>query len=134
MHYRDTLKKAVEVMDERQKKYSTPEVNFARIASLASIMLNRNVTPYEVSMIQLCTKLGRHIETPAYEDNVLDGVNYLAFVGTFASQHFDGLSELRRQEVIAGMEEALRMEQAIRNKPVLTEAELEEVARGAVSR
>lgn len=133
MHYRDTLKKALEVMDERQKKYSTPEVNFARIASLASIMLNRNVTPYEVSMIQLCTKLGRHIETPAYEDNVLDGVNYLAFVGTFAGQHFDGLSELRRQEIIAGMEEALRMDQAIRNKPVLTEAELKEVARGAVS-
>lgn len=133
MHYRDTLKKALEVMDERQKKYSTPEINFARIASLASIMLNRNVTPYEVSMIQLCTKLGRHIETPVYEDNVLDGVNYLAFVGTFAGQHFDGLSEMRRQEVIAGMEEALRMEQAIRNKPVLTEAELEEVARGAVS-
>lgn len=133
MHYRDTLKKALEVMDERQKKYSTPEVNFARIASLASIMLNRNVTPYEVSMIQLCTKLGRHIETPAYEDNVLDGVNYLAFVGTFAGQHFDGLSELRRQEIIAGMEEALRMDQAIRNKPLLTEAELEEVARGAVS-
>jgi len=133
MHYRDTLKKALEVMDERQKKYSTPEINFARIASLASIMLNRNVTPYEVSMIQLCTKLGRHIETPAYEDNVLDGVNYLAFVGTFAGQHFDGLSELRRQEIIAGMEEALRMDQAIRNKPLLTEAELEEVARGAVS-
>ena len=96
-------------------------------------MLNRNVTPYEVSMIQLCTKLGRHIETPAYEDNVLDGVNYLAFVGTFAGQHFDGLSELRRQEIIAGMEEALRMDHAIRNKPLLTEAELEEASRGAVS-
>lgn len=122
MHYRDTLKNALETMDERQKKYASPEVNFARIASLASILLNRNVTPYEISIIHLCTKLGRHIETPTYDDNIVDGVNYLAFVGTFAGQHFDGLGEVRRVEVMKGMEEAL--------KPILTDEEFDAVKEG----
>jgi hypothetical protein len=119
MHYRDTLAIALTTMDERQKKYASPEVNFARIASLASILLNRNVTPYEIAMIHLCTKLGRHIETPTYDDNIVDGVNYLAFVGTFAGQHFDGLGEMRRVEIMKGMEEAL--------KPILTEEEMQAV-------
>jgi hypothetical protein len=123
MHYRDTLKIAIDTMDERQKKYASPEVNFARIASLASILLNRNVSPYEIAMIHLCTKLGRHIETPTYDDNIVDGVNYLAFVGTFAGQHFDGLGEVRRVEVVKGMEEAL--------KPILTEEELKSVMEAA---
>jgi hypothetical protein len=119
MHYRDTLAIALTTMDERQKKYASPEVNFARIASLASILLNRNVTPYEIAMIHLCTKLGRHIETPTYDDNIVDGVNYLAFVGTFAGQHFDGLGAMRRVEIMKGMEEAL--------KPILTEEEMQAV-------
>ena len=119
MHYRDTLAIALTTMDERQKKYASPEVNFARIAALASILLNRNVTPYEIAMIHLCTKLGRHIETPTYDDNIVDGVNYLAFVGTFAGQHFDGLGEMRRVEIMKGMEEAL--------KPILTEEEMQAV-------
>ena len=123
MHYRELLKSALETMDERQKKYASPEVNFARIASLASIMLNRNVTPYEIAMIHMCTKLGRHIETPTYDDNFVDGVNYWAFVGTFAGQHFDGLGEVRRVEVVKGMEEAL--------KPILTEEELQAVMEAA---
>lgn len=123
MHYRDTLIEALNTMDERQKKYSTPEINFARIASLASIMLNRNVTPYEISIIQLCTKLGRHIETPTYHDNILDGVNYLAFAGTFAGAHFDGRGEVRRAEIVKGMEDALLSELA-KQRPVLTEQEL----------
>lgn len=130
MHYRDTLKQAIETMDERQKKYASPEINFARIAALASIMLNRNVTPYEISIIHLCTKLGRHIETPTYDDNILDGVNYLAFAGTFAGQHFDGLSEVRRAEVIRGMEEALMMDQAIK-RPVLSDEELSSLKEAA---
>jgi hypothetical protein len=119
MHYRDTLAIALTTMDERQKKYASPEVNFARIAALASILLNRNVTPYEIAMIHLCTKLGRHIETPTYDDNIVDGVNYLAFVGTFAGQHFDGLGEMRRVEIMKGMEAAL--------KPILTEEEMQAV-------
>lgn len=123
MHYRDTLKQAAETMDERQKKYASPEVNFARIAALASIMLNRNVTPYEISMIHLCTKLARHIETPTYDDNILDGVNYLAFVGTFAGQHFDGLGEVRRVEIVKNMEDEM-LAQLARQAPVLTEEEL----------
>ena len=123
MHYRDTLKQALDVMDERQQKYSTPEINFARIASLASIMLNRNVTPYDISIIHLCTKLGRHIETPTYHDNILDGVNYLAFAGTFAGAHFDGRGEVRRAEIVRGMEDALLAELA-KQAPVLTEQEL----------
>jgi hypothetical protein len=106
-------------MDERQKKYASPEINFARIASLASIILNRNVSPYEIAIIHLCTKLGRHIETPTYDDNIVDGVNYLAFAGTFAGQHFDGLGGMRRVEIIKGMEEAL--------KPILTEQEMQSV-------
>ena len=57
MHYRDTLKQALDVMDERQQKYSTPEINFARIASLASMSTSLTVSMSNTLVLRLLARV-----------------------------------------------------------------------------
>lgn len=86
MHYRDALKTAQQIMDERQARYASPEENFERIAALAELILQKPVSRYDVAMILFCVKLARQAAAPKHEDNIIDGINYLAFAGTFAQE------------------------------------------------
>lgn len=84
MRYDDAMKASAETIGDRANRYGTPDACFYRIAKLASVMLNREVTPRDVAIIQLCTKLGRMSERPGYEDNYIDGISYLAFAAHFS--------------------------------------------------
>jgi hypothetical protein len=57
---------------------------FSRIAQIATLMLNKPVTPHDVAMVQLATKLGRLAYNPGHADSYLDAVNYTAFAAEFA--------------------------------------------------
>lgn len=47
-------------------------------------MLDRVVTPYDVAMIHVATKMARIASSPRHADNYVDGVNYIAFAAQFA--------------------------------------------------
>lgn len=51
---------------------------------MATIMLDRVVTPYEVAILLHAVKLARMSVNRKYSDNYVDGVNYLAFAAQFA--------------------------------------------------
>jgi hypothetical protein len=57
---------------------------FDRISRIVTVMLDRVVTPYEIALIQVATKMARMTANPQKEDNYVDGVNYLAFAAQFA--------------------------------------------------
>ena len=50
-------------------------------------MLDKEITPRDVAIMLLCTKLGRIPERPDYEDNYVDGISYLAFAAHFSEQN-----------------------------------------------
>lgn len=89
MRYDETLKTSASTIGDRADRYGTPDQCFYRIAKIASVMLDREVTPREVAIMLLCTKLGRIPERPDYEDNYVDGISYLAFAAHFSDHHAD---------------------------------------------
>lgn len=89
MKYDETLKTSASTIGDRANTYGTPDQCFYRIAKIASVMLDREVTPREVAVMLLCTKLGRIPERPDYEDNYVDGISYLAFAAHFSDHPQD---------------------------------------------
>ena len=84
MHYRDVLKNCAAILGDRDKKYGDSDACFTRIAKIASIVLDRPISTYDVAIILSCVKLGRIPGDPAYADNYVDLANYAAFSAHFA--------------------------------------------------
>lgn len=80
------LRTAADLIAERQKIYGDPRRNFSRIAKIASVLLGREVSRYEIATVLLAVKLGRIPEDPAYADSYDDGINYLAFMRMFREE------------------------------------------------
>ena len=85
-HPGETLRAAADLLEQRGKVYGSPQKNFRRIARIASVILGRDVSRYEVATILLAVKLGRMPEDPTYSDSYDDGINYLAFMKMFRGE------------------------------------------------
>jgi hypothetical protein len=84
MEFRDVLIGAAKTAEDRNKEYGTVDECFTRIARIASAFFNEEIDEYKIAMILLFVKLGRIGDNKQYEDNYIDGVNYLAFASQFA--------------------------------------------------
>ena len=70
-------------MIQRGEEYGHLGENFDRISTIASVMLGRRVSNYEIAMMLLAVKLGRMQESKHYLDNYMDGINYMAIAAYF---------------------------------------------------
>lgn len=83
MNHKDVLTTAVGVLRDRGVQYGPEDQLFDRISRIATVMLDRVVTPYDVAMIHVATKMARIASNPRHADNYVDGINYLAFSAQF---------------------------------------------------
>lgn len=101
-------------MNERGSQYGAVEECFDRIAQIASIVLNKQITAYDVAMIQVATKLGRLQEARTLDDNYIDMINYTAFAAQFAKRNEtptameDDIAEMARKLAPPKREEKTR--------------------------
>lgn len=79
MNHDEFLELARKTIGDRQSKYGPPDENLDRIAEIASLILDRCFSAYDISMIHVATKLGRMVQSREYDDNYLDAINYLVF-------------------------------------------------------
>lgn len=86
MHYRDVLKSCASILNDRNQKYGDSDICFGRISKIASIVLDKPISEYDVAIILSCVKLGRIPGNPAYADNYVDLANYAAFSAHFADK------------------------------------------------
>ena len=84
MNHKQTLIAAGKILNDRAQEYGGEEACFKRISDLATIVLNKSISEYDVAMILHCVKLGRLQESRQKDDNYIDAINYLAFAGEFA--------------------------------------------------
>jgi len=70
-------------MNQRGEEYGHLEENFSRISAIASVMLGKHVSNYEIAMMLLAVKLGRMQESKFHLDNYIDGINYMAIAAYF---------------------------------------------------
>ena len=88
MNHTDILYKAADTLNQRAEVYGDSEPLFGDIAALATIVLGKHVSKYDVSVVMECVKLARRKVSPLLEDNYVDHVNYTAFSAQFAVEAF----------------------------------------------
>lgn len=84
MNHKDVLSSAVNTLRDRGGQYGPEDLVFDRISRIATVMLDRVITPYEIAIIHVATKMARMTSDPKKADNYVDGVNYMAFAAQFA--------------------------------------------------
>jgi Domain of unknown function (DUF6378) len=83
-NHTDILRKAAVTLTDRGGQYGPADECFERIAKIASLILNKMITPYDVAVIQMAVKLGRMPESRHDEDHYVDLVNYASFAAEFS--------------------------------------------------
>ena len=100
-NHTDILKQAAITLGDRGRRYGSVEECFERCSKIATIILGKQVTLYDVSIIMMAMKMARITSTPALEDNYVDGINYLAFASQFSTS--EEQARVALEEDIAAM-------------------------------
>lgn len=105
MNHADVLRQSASAVNELTNAYGPREMVFDRAARLASILVNREVSPYEVAMITMALNLGHLQENRGDPKNYVSSIVNVAFAAQFgAATHPDP-----QQELFAGVEEIAKM-------------------------
>lgn len=87
MNRNTILAKAINLTTgDRDKNYGTPLVNHQRIATIWSVILEKEITPSQVALCMAGVKMARLIESPDHLDSFVDGAAYFAIAGEIASE------------------------------------------------
>ena len=93
MNHTDVLTNAINILRDRDTKYGPVQEMFERTAKLASIILDRDVTPYEITVILKCLKDARKKYDRLNVEHYSDNINYEAFSYQFATASTDQAAE-----------------------------------------
>jgi hypothetical protein len=85
MNHAEVLNQSASTIIDLTKKYGTRELVFHRASQLASLLLNRTVTPYEVTMITSALNLAHLQENRADSHNYVSAIANMAFSAQFAA-------------------------------------------------
>jgi len=99
MEYREIMEKTIDIFHDRASQYGDLHDTLDRQAKLATLILNKPVTAYDVAMILHACKLGRLPGDRSNLDSYVDGINYLAFAGMLATSKAleDEIAELAKK-------------------------------------
>lgn len=73
-------------LTERTAEYGSPAEAFQRAATIASTVLGKSLTAYDIVMIMNAVKLSRLPTSRDKVDNYADAINYLAFAAEFITE------------------------------------------------
>lgn len=110
MHHLDVLDAARRLVADRGAAYGDMRVTMTRCANLASIRLDRRVTPYEVAIIMACMKAARLAHDRAHADSVPDLVNYEAFAASLVSEKTTEFNDVILAQAEADIDALVRTE------------------------
>lgn len=90
MNHKDVLYKSASILNERGSNYGDIDEMFTDAALMASIVLGKDITKYDVTTIFEMVKLRRRRANPKLADNYIDNINYTAFSAQFALNDTEG--------------------------------------------
>jgi hypothetical protein len=101
MEYRDIIEKTIDLFHDRASQYGDMKETLERQAKIATLLLNKSITPYDIAMIMHSCKLGRLEGDRCNLDSYVDGINYFAFAGMFATANMleREIAEMARNSV-----------------------------------
>lgn len=108
MNHADVIKQSATNINELTNRFGTRELVFDRAAKIASILLNKEITPYEVSMITMALNFGHLQENRADSYSYVSAVTNLAFAAQFASIEKVKPTPLPEKELMDGLENIVK--------------------------
>lgn len=84
MNHKAALEKSLSLLAERGQDYGDPTFMFETAAKIASLILGKDFSPYDITTILEAVKLARRRVNPALDDNYVDQINYTSFSAAFA--------------------------------------------------
>lgn len=87
MHNRDILNSALTTISQRGNEYGDIRPNFVRAATIASCMLDKKLTAFDIAVVMMAIKMARLTHNREHEDSWVDLTAYTAFAGQFAAPH-----------------------------------------------
>lgn len=75
----EILDLAKTIMKTRGDQYGPATICFERAATIATIVLGKEISPYDIAMLQVSLKLARIPESKSLDDHYVDLINYAAF-------------------------------------------------------
>jgi hypothetical protein len=79
----EILTEATRSIVDHNIDYGVPAKNYERASTLASMILNKPITPHEIMMIKLAVKLSRIAETPDLRKSYVELIACAALAGEF---------------------------------------------------
>jgi len=94
MEYQNIMTKTIEVFHDRASQYGDMQTTLERQAQIATLILGKHITPYDIAMILHACKLGRLESDRSNLDSYVDGINYFAFAGMMATKQATDIVEM----------------------------------------
>jgi hypothetical protein len=85
MEYPEIMQKTIETFHDRASQYGDMRETLERQAKMATLVLDKTITAYDIAMIMHCIKMGRIPSDRNNVDSYVDGINYFAFAGMLAT-------------------------------------------------
>jgi len=85
MEYIDIMSQSAGIYNDRASQYGDMRDMLDHQAKLATLVLGKPITAYDIAMISHVMKLGRLKNDRTNLDSYIDGINYLAFAGVISS-------------------------------------------------
>ncbi len=108
MHHQDLLSAAKATISQRGQEYGDALPSFVRAANIASAILNRKVTAFDVSVVMMAVKMSRLANQREHEDSWVDLAAYVAFAAQFAAPHTSDFDAVVNAQVEADLEAIAR--------------------------
>ena len=103
MNHTDILTQSVLTLRDRDAQYGSMEDTMVRACEIFEMITGKEFSPYEANIFMHSLKLSRMRKSPTKADNYVDGINYLAFAGEFATRTDAADTAISDEIINAGM-------------------------------
>ena len=84
MHHKELLRTTLGTITQRGEEYGDAAPSFTRAAIIASTILGRKMSAYDISVVMMAVKLSRINNQPEHLDSWVDLTAYAAFAAQFS--------------------------------------------------
>lgn len=94
MHHLDVLATAQSTISQRGKEYGDAVPSFVRAANIASAILDKKFTAYDIAVVMMSVKMSRLCHQRGHEDSWVDLAAYVAFAAQFSAPHTSDFNDI----------------------------------------
>ena len=93
------LTTSIDTIGSRAEEYGDASQSFSRASTIASTMLDKTITAYDVSIVLMAIKMARIAQNKTHMDSYVDLAAYTAFAAQFSNAKATEAVEANRLQI-----------------------------------